>query len=319
MRLRRLALQALFVAALVALAGALYANLTQGLRALGLSLSFDFLRVEAGFGISEGPRYQPGDTYARAFWVGVANTLRVSALGIVGATILGALIGVARLSSNWLVRRLATAYVEAVRNVPLLLQLLFWYGAVFLNLPPVRQAVTWLGVIHISQRGVYLPRPVWTGSGVGLEVPVLQGFNFQGGMRLSPEFGALLLGLTVYTAAFIAEVIRGALQSVPRGQWEAAGSLGLTRGQILRLVVVPQALRVIVPPLTSQYLNLTKNSSLAIAIGFPDLFNVGHTILNQTGQSVPVFAMIMGTYLSMSLFTSLLMNLYNRRVRLVEH
>ncbi|MEW6049246.1 MAG: ABC transporter permease subunit [Bacillota bacterium] len=303
---------------LAVFAGLTYANMRRGLQSLGLTLSFGFLGIEAGFDISEGPAYQPGDTYARAFWVGAVNTLRVSAFGIVGATLVGAVVGLARLSSNWLVRRLATAYVETVRNVPLLLQLLFWYGAVFLKLPPVRQAVTWFGAIHITQRGIYLPRLVWTGAGPAVELPVLQGFNFRGGTHLSPELSALLIGLVVYTGAFVAEVVRGAVQSVPHGQWEAARALGLSQGQALRFVIVPQALRVIVPPLTSQYLNLAKNSSLAIAIGFPDLFNVGHTILNQTGQSIPVFLMIMASYLAMSLATSALMNLYNRRVRLVE-
>ena len=313
-----LLVQALFLAALVATGAALDANLTRSLQSLGLSLSFHFLEVEAGFGISEGLPYQPGDSYARAFWVGVVNTLRVSAWGILGATLLGLVVGVARLSSNWLVARLATTYVELVRNVPLLLQLLFWYSALFLNLPPVRQAVTWFGVVHITQRGIYLPTPRWGPGGLSWEHPVLQGFNFQGGLRLSPEFCALLLGLTVYTAAFIAEVVRGAVQSVPRGQWEAAQALGLSYGQTLLRVIIPQALRIIVPPLINQYLNLTKNSSLAIAVGFPDLFNVGNTMINQTGQSVPVFLLIMGSYLLMSLLTSALLNLYNRRVRLVE-
>ncbi|WP_324668839.1 amino acid ABC transporter permease [Geochorda subterranea] len=308
----------MLLAVLALLAAAAYANMQRGLRALGLELGFDFLRVEAGFDIAEGPAYSPGDTYARAFWVGVVNTLRVTAVGLVGATVVGVVVGVTRLSSNWLVRSLAAVYVEVVRNVPLLLQLLFWYGAVFLQLPPVRQSITWLGVIHVTQRGIYLPRLVWQDGRPLWEVPVLQGFNFRGGVHLSPEFAALVLGLVIYTGAFIAEVVRGAVQSVPRGQWEAAEALGLGHLQTLRLVVVPQALRIIVPPLTNQYLNLAKNSSLAVAIGFPDLFSVGHTILNQTGQSIPVFVMIMATYLSMSLVTSALMNLYNRRVRLVE-
>ncbi|HEY8485805.1 MAG TPA: ABC transporter permease subunit [Limnochordales bacterium] len=310
--------QALFALLLVLAGGLLYANLVRSLRALGLTLQFEFLSHPAGFGIAEGPAYQPGDSYARAFWVGVVNTVRVAAWGIVGATVLGTVVGVARLSSNRLVARLAVLYVESVRNVPLLLQLLFWYTAVFLNLPPVREARAWLGAIYFTQRGVYLPALRWTQAGPALEVPQLVGFNFQGGIRLSPEFAALLLGLTVYTGAFIAEVVRGAVQSVPRGQWEAAQALGLTYGQTLRKVILPQALRIIVPPLISQYLNLTKNSSLAIAVGYPDLFNVGHTILNQTGQSVPVFVLIMASYLAMSLFVSALLNLYNRRIRLVE-
>jgi general L-amino acid transport system permease protein len=333
------------------------------------------LNQEAGFGISEGIDYAPSDTYSRAFRVGVINTLKVSILGIMFATVLGFFIGIARLSGNYLVQKIAAIYVECFRNVPLLLQILFWYTAVILQLPPVRQSFTLFQNIFINQRGIYLPWPqptqdfkMWLGyliaglvsaflvyvirmsrlrrsgnvgfpsmwavpifislavSGwyltehkpLSLDIPALHRFNFTGGVRLTPEFSALLLGLSVYTSAFIAEIVRGGIQSVKRGQREAAKAIGLKEFQILRLVILPQALRIITPPLTNQYLNLAKNSSLAIAIGFPDLFNVGSTIMNQTGQSIPVFAMIMISYLIMSLTTSILLNLYNRKVKIVE-
>ncbi|REJ33398.1 MAG: polar amino acid ABC transporter permease [Bacillota bacterium] len=347
----------------------------RGLERLGLRLQLGFLSLEAGFGISEGIAYNPGDRYSRAFVVGVVNTLRVSVVGIILATIVGLLVGIGRLSSNWLIRSLSTVYVEAFRNTPLLLQLIFWYTGVILKLPPVRQSLSLADRVYLNQRGVFLPRPVMTET-VGLwgwallasalaaaivyvwrrqvalredrpafpflaaagvfiagaavtwyalpspplewQVPVLQGFNFRGGIQLSPEFAALLVGLVLYTGAFIAEVVRGGIQSIPKGQWEAAQSLGLRPGLTLYLVILPQALRIIIPPLTSQYLNLVKNSSLSTAIGFPDMFNIGVTIMNQTGQSLPVFGLIMATYLSFSLVTALVMNWYNRRFRLVE-
>lgn len=347
----------------------------KGLQGLGLTFSVDFLNQEAGFGIAEGGDYTPSDTYLQAFWVGVINTLKVSILGILFATVLGLFFGVIRLSSNYLVKKIASIYVECFRNIPLLLQILFWYTAVMLQLPPVRQSLTLYQSIYINQRGIYLPwfQPaqglkIWivfvvAGLGAGcllyligirrlrrsgsvgfpslwavtifmcvavsgwylteqipfsLDIPVLQRFNFTGGIRLTPEFSALLLGLSVYTSSFIAEIVRGGIQSVKRGQREAAKAIGLKEFQILRLVVLPQALRIIIPPLTNQYLNLAKNSSLAIAVGFPDLFNIGNTMMNQTGQSIPVFAIIMFSYLIMSLTTSLFLNWYNRKVRIVE-
>ena len=346
-------------------------NMLRGLRGLGLTLNLDFLNDEAGFGIAEGIAYEPSDTYLRAFWVGVINTIRVSIIGIVCATILGLVVGIARLSSNWLVRNIAAIYVECFRNIPLLLQILFWYTAVILQLPSVRQSFAFFGSVFINRRGVYLPSPqptsgmnIWLGylaAGLILalilylvrlrklqqteqpgfpakwalpaflliafvgwfltpgrpftwELPALRGFNFSGGIYLSPEFSALLVGLVIYTGAFIAEVVRSGIQSVAKGQREAAQAIGLNEFQTLRLIVLPQALRVIAPPLTSQYLNLTKNSSLAVAIGFPDLFNVGNTMMNQTGQSIPIFAMIMMSYLIISLTTSAYMNWYNRRI-----
>lgn len=374
-RILRAGFQALFILAWLVVGAFLYANTSRALRELDLRFSYAFLRQEAGFGISEGIAYRPSDTYGRALLVGVVNTLRVSLAGMVAATLIGVVAGVARLSSNWLVRNLARLYVELIRNVPLLLQLLFWYSAVILKLPPVQRAVVLLDRIHLTQRGVYLPRPLpgagfpvfagflaaalaaaaatylihrrrlrwrdrpgfpllWAaavflavvaagwiaapGAPVHFEQPVLGRFNFTGGARLSPEFSALFIGLSVYTGAFIAEVVRGGIQSVEKGQRESALALGLTPFQVMHLVVLPQALRVIVPPVTSQYLNLAKNSSLAVVIGYPELFNVGTTTMNQTGQTLPVFSLIVLSYLVLSLVTSAFMNWYNRRVRLVE-
>ncbi len=367
--------QLVFLLAVALVAGLLYANMSRALQQRGLSLGFGFLQLEAGFEIGEGAiPYKPSDTYGRAFLVGVVNTLLVSGLGIILATILGVIIGVARLSGNWLLTKIVGAYIELIRNTPLLVQLVFWYFAVILKLPPVRQSVALPGKIYIHQRGVtipwFLPSPsfrmwllflvggivlsivLWrsltryqiaTGRStypgvvalvtlVGLpvlgwvlageapmtwETPTLQRFNFTGGRTLTPEFTALLVGLVVYTAAFIAEIVRGGILAVPKGQVEAARALGLNNTQMLRLVIFPQALRIIIPPLTSQYLNLAKNSSLAIAVGYPDLYAVGGTIANQTGQPVPVLIMVMGTYLLMSLTTALFMNWYNRRVQFV--
>ena len=367
--------QILFLLIVASAAGLLYRNMLRGLDALGLSVDLGFLDVEAGFGISEGIPYTAEDSYGRAFWVGAVNTIRVSVIAIVVATVIGLVIGISRLSSNWLVRNVATGFVELFRNIPLLLQILFWYSAVILSLPGVRESISVLDRMFISQRGIYVPRPIWQpgawiflvlgliGIGAGIaaavirtraerhdgavryplltglgifvaaliagwiiapgrpvvfEVPVLERFNFAGGLNLSPEYAALMLGLSIYTSSFIAEVVRGAIQAVDRGQREAARAIGLTESRVTRLVVLPQALRVIVPPLTSQYLNLAKNSSLAIAIGYPDLFNIGNTMMNQTGQSIPVFGLIMASYLVISLVTSALMNWYNRAVRLAE-
>ncbi|MCX7841293.1 MAG: ABC transporter permease subunit, partial [Anaerolineae bacterium] len=357
-----------FVLILALAAGFFYANATSAMRRQGLVTGFDFLNLEAGFEIGETLiAYTPADTYARAFAVGLMNTLVVSVVGIVLATILGVVTGVARLSTNWLVNKIAWIYIEIMRNTPLLVQLVFIYFGIFMKLPPVRDSFEFYGIIYANQRGLFLPRfvpsptftswfvgivtgivlailiwyilsrhpktrytfvPILSGLGVpilvaalawmlasesplNIELPVKQRFNFTGGTALSPEFSALLFGLVIYTAAFIAEVVRGGIQAVRRGQIEAARAVGLTEMQILHLIIFPQALRVIVPPLTSQYLNLAKNSSLAIGVGFPDLFNVSMTIANQTGQPVPVIMIVMATYLAMSLFTSLLMNIYN--------
>jgi general L-amino acid transport system permease protein len=356
------------------LVGYLFSNLTTAMAERGLTVSFAFLDRRAGFEIGESPvPYSSSDTYAQAFLVGLANTLFVSFVGIVLATILGVIIGVARLSPNWLVNRSAAGYVELIRNTPLLLQLFLIYFIVLLQLPAVRESIDLFGTVFLNQRGLYVPGPqpsatlpAWIGlvalgiaaavggriaqrrleergqpgrrlgliglaafvglavvgwlvlAPVSFDIPVRGRFNFSGGLALSTSFAALLLGLVLYTAGFIAEVVRGGIQAVRRGQVEAARALGLSEGDTLRLIVFPQALRVIVPPLTSQYLNLTKNSSLAIAVGYPDLFKIGETMANQTGQPVAVIALVMGTYLAISLVTSVLMNLYNRRVQVME-
>jgi general L-amino acid transport system permease protein len=372
-RVLRVAGQVAVVLAVVLLLGFLARNLTSAMSGRGLSLGFGFLDQTAGFEIGESPvPYSATDTYGQAFIVGLLNTLFVSVVGIVLATILGVVVGVARLSPNWLVSRVAGAYVEVIRNTPLLVQL-FFLLAILLSLPRVADTIALPASVYLNQRGLFVPGPQlqatfapWLGLtafGVALaiaasvvagrraaagrptyrlpwlgllallalavigwivlapmrfDLPVRGRFNFQGGLALSSGFTALLAGLVIYTAAFIAEVVRGGIQAVRRGQLEAARALGLSEGQTLRLVIFPQALRIIVPPLTSQYLNLAKNSSLAIAVGYPDLFKVGTTMANQTGQPVPVIVMVMGTYLAISLITSLLMNLYNRRVQVLE-
>ncbi len=367
--------QVVFVASLVVVGALLYGNVRAALQRQGLVTGFDFMRASAGFNIGEGPPFDPSESYARAFTIGVINTLRVVGLGIVLATLLGLVAGVARLSSNWLVARIAAVYVQIIRNTPLLVQLFFWFFAVVLKLPNVRNSLALPGSIYMNVRGIYIPWAVpletfglWrnsliaglivaglVGLGVALrerrtgrggytpfaalavfvviavgswftlptpplapDLPVLRGLNFRGGARMSPEYAALLFGLVFYTGAFIAEIVRAGIQAVSKGQVEAARALGLRPLLVLRLVVLPQALRVIIPPLTSQYLNLAKNSSLAVAIGYPDLFSIGGTIFNQTGHALEIISLIMLSYLTMSLTTSLLLNIYNRRVRLVE-
>ncbi|MFN6572227.1 ABC transporter permease subunit [Dendronalium sp. ChiSLP03b] len=273
----------------------LLGNLKRNLQQLGIQFGFDFLKQQASFDIGETLiAYNPTDTYSRALWVGLINSLRIAVTGIFFATVVGVSAGIARLSDNWLVRNIALVYVEIFRNIPLLLQLLFWYFAVFLGFPKAENKISW-GFIGLSQNGLELP---W--------------------FTLSPEFAALLLGLIFYTGAFIAEIVRGGIQSVAKGQWEAARSLGLKPGLVMRLVIFPQALRVIIPPLTSQYLNLTKNSSLAIAIGYPDIYFVASTTFNQTGKAVEVILLLMLTYLTLSLTISVVMNLFNRTVQIQE-
>jgi general L-amino acid transport system permease protein len=353
----------------------LVSNTMHNMEVRNIASGFGFLSREAGFAIGESPIYfGPENTYARAIWVGVLNTIRVAAVGIILATVIGTVIGIARLSKNWLIAKLAMVYVEVVRNIPLLLQLFFWYAVISETLPGPRQAMHPLPGVFLSNRGIKIPAPTdhiafdfaaigfllaivaiifvarWahrrqdaTGqpfplwrSGIGLliglpvvgwliggaplelNVPHLQGFNFVGGATLTPEFAALLGGLVFYTAAFIAEVVRSGIQAVSYGQWEAAGALGLRRGQMLRLVVLPQSLRVIIPPMTSQYLNLTKNSSLAVAIGYPDIVSVANTTLNQTGQAIEGILIIMAVYLTISLSISVFMNWYNKHIALVE-
>ena len=454
-RILALLMQGLFVLIIVLIGTFLINNLLSGLRASRIPLSWRFLQQEAGFEIAEGLLFHPSQSYARAFVVGLFNTLRVAFVGIILATVWGLLVGIARLSNNWLVRNLAGLYIEIVRNTPLLVQLFFWYFAVILKLPDIqatRRVGDWLllsnrglsltwprlsatgqtlsywllaallvalvvgyvlhrrragqgrtggwglavlslllvvllgyavtalqaslppavsytlqrgdrGVLYVDRNGngafdpaidqvlPYVPVTLLATNGAVLgktltdsegafrfvnlsgegatvswetpppivfDQPVLQGFNYRGGERLTPEYTALLLGLTIYTAAFIAEVVRAGIRAVAKGQWEASRALGLTSSQMLRLVILPQALRVIIPPLTSQYLNLTKNSSLAIAVGYPDLFNVSRTIFNQSGATVQMFVLLMGTYLLLSLLTSAFMNWYNKRVMLVE-
>jgi len=374
-RLRGIVWQALLLCGVVAVGWYLVDNTLNNLASRQIRVGFDFLGREAGFEIAESRiAYDPSDNYFRAFLVGLFNTLWVAALGILIATILGAIVGIARLSSNWLVARLAGAYVEFMRNIPLLLQLFVWYGIFTELLPPVREAYALSDIAFWSQRGmriawpeshpgwhlalwallaalvlsilwalraralqrktgrqapvltvnlvllVLLPLAGWWlgGAPSTLEKPVLGGFDFQGGATLSPEFLALLLGLSTYTAAFIAEVVRAGILAVDRGQGEAAMSLGLSPSQRMRLITMPQALRVIIPPMTSQYLNLTKNSSLAVAIGYPDLVAVSNTAMNQTGQAIEAIAIIMAVYLTLSLSISAFMNWYNARVRLVE-
>ena len=364
---------------LVALAYLIYwvvNNVADNLRRQNIASGFDFLGRTSGFDVAQSLiEYSNTSTYGRAFWVGLLNTLLVAGLGIVFATVLGFIIGIARLSTNWLVARLAGAYVEIVRNLPLLLQLFFWYFAVLKTLPAPRQSFTLPGGAFFNVRGLYLPMPVpeagfsrviaafvagliialavglWarrrqlatgqsfpvfrtaaaiilgmpllayfaSGEPLAWSFPELRGFNFQGGIVVLPELLALLFGLSFYTASFIAEIVRAGIQGVPKGQTEAAQALGLTHRQSLRLVIVPQAARIIIPPLTSQYLNLTKNSSLAVAIGYPDFVSVfTGTVLNQTGQAIEVILMTMAVFLTLSLLTSIFMNWFNRRMALVE-
>ncbi len=352
-------------------------NAIENLARAHIASGFGFWENTAGFDISQTliEYSSRGSTYGRAFWVGLLNTLLVAGVGIVFATIIGFVVGISRLSSNWLVARVAGGYVEIIRNVPLLLQLLFWYNAVLKALPDIRDSLVVGGGLYLNNRGLFLPEPVskagfgavlitllagiagavvfyiWArkrqertgqqapvlrvglalvvglpllayflaGRPLGFEFPQAGRFNISGGIEILPEFAALLFGLSIYTAAFIAEVVRAGILAVSRGQSEAAYSLGLKPGPTLRLVVVPQAMRVIIPPLTSQYLNLTKNSTLAVAIGYPDLVQVfTGTVLNQTGQAVEVVAITMLVYLCISLGTSLLMNIYNSRMSLAE-
>ena len=375
-RVLRIVAQAGVSLVVLAIAAFAIGNFANASEERGLGFGFRFLGRQAGFDITDSViPYSSTDTYLTAFLVGLVNTLVVSAIGIVLATILGIGVGIARVSPNWLLNRVAAGYVELMRNTPLLLQLVILNFVVFLQLPGVRDSLAVGNVAFLNQRGLYLPGPgagngfgVWLafwaaalvaivvsrtvarrredagrpsrgvrwagllsavalpvvgwfaagGSPVTFGLPVLQRFNFSGGIELSTGFTALLVGLVIYTAAFIGEVVRGGIQAVRRGQIEAARALGLSERQVLRLVVFPQALRIIVPPLTSQYLNLTKNSSLAIAVGYSDLFVIGQTMSNQTGQPLPVVMLMMGTYLVISLATSLLMNVYNSRVQVQE-
>lgn len=368
--------QAIVAIILVGFGAWVIGNTAANLAAQNKTTGFDFLWKTAGFDISFSLiPWTRSSYYWEAFLVGILNTLLVAVIGIICATILGFTIGIARLSSNFIVSSLATVYIEVIRNIPLLLQLFFWYFAVLKAMPAVRDSIMLPFGSFINQRGIMVPRPIpdeqfgftwvgialaiaaiitlriWakrrleatgqrfpvfltglavlivvpttvfivSGASVSFEIPVLERFNFKGGLQIPPEFAALLFGLTIYTAAFIAETVRGGIQAINHGQTEAAQSLGLKENDRLRLVIIPQAMRVIVPPLTSQYLNLTKNSSLGAAIGYQELFNVfGGTSLNQTGRAIECIAMVMLVYLTFSLLTSVFMNWYNARVALVE-
>jgi general L-amino acid transport system permease protein len=376
-RVRAIAYQVLTLLGVIAFAAFIINNTIDNLARQGIASGFGFLDKAAGFGIPQSLiAYDELSPNSRVFWVGLLNTLLVAILGIAFATILGFAIGLARLSSNWLVARLATVYIEIIRNIPLLLQILFWYFAVLQALPQPRDSMAFLGdLFFLNNRGFYAPKPIFedgfgwvalaflvalaavigiarwarrrreatgqpfptfsvaigllvglpllafllTGMPLAFEHAEMGRFKLEGGLVLLPELVALTLALSIYTASFIAETVRAGILSVSHGQIEAAHALGLKHGQTLRLVVIPQALRVIIPPLTSQYLNLTKNSSLAVAIGYPDFVNVfTGIVLNQTGQAVEVIAMTMGVYLTLSLLTSGFMNWYNRRMALVE-
>jgi general L-amino acid transport system permease protein len=365
-------LQILFVAALAWLCYEIVANARANLQAQRITAGFGFMANTAGFDVSQSLiPYSGSDSYTRVFLVGLLNTLLVSIIGIFFATLIGFIVALGRLSPNWLLSRISGGYVELVRNLPLLFQILFWYLAVLAALPNPRQSISLFGSFFLSNRGFVVPKPIgnpgfepfvlaiviaivaslllrryarkqlfdhgklivtWPyvvglliglplltslvfGAPVKFEFPELKGFNFAGGSRIIPEFVALTLALSTYTASFIAEIVRAGIQSVHKGQMEAGSSLGLQRGSTLRLIVVPQAMRVILPPLTNQYLNLTKNSSLAVAIGYPDLFSVfAGTTLSQTGQAIEIIAITMGVYLLISLVTSAIMSFYGWRI-----
>ncbi len=353
----------------------IFCNTQANLQRQSIATGFGFLNREAGFEIGEPViSYSAADTYARALLVGVLNTLKVSAVGTVLTILLGLVVGMSRLSRNWLLSKLAGVYIEVLQNIPVLLQLFFWYGLFHSSFPGPRQSLHPIPGVFINNRGFYFPIPqshpaivwmalalaaaciicyvlnrwakarqdktgrifpvfatsaailvglplaVWLafGAPTGLNIPHLIGFNFEGGYSFSPEFGALLFGLVLYTSAFVAEIVRAGIQAVSTGQTEAAMSIGLRPKLVMTLVVLPQALRVIIPPLTSQMLNLIKNSSLAVAIGYPDFVSVANTTINQTGQAIEGVAMIMVVYLAISLITSGFMNLYNKRTALVE-
>lgn len=369
-RFLRILGQAVFVVLLAIVVQQAFLNLQFGVEEQNLDLSFDFLRQRAGFAIKEGIGYSPNESFLSAFVVGVVNTVRVALVGIVLATVLGLIIGVARISPNWLVRRIAQLYVEVIRNTPVLVQIIFWYVAVILALPVIEGGLSLWDLAFVSNRGTAVawfrledgagawalfllagvaatafvwrwrtrvnertdrpvPRVPWaamaflavaaagfalSGTPVAADVPEVGRFGYDGGLQLSPEYTALLLGLVIYTAAFIAEIVRGSIQAVSKGQKEAAEALGLTPRQQLRLVVLPQALRIAIPPLNSQYLNLTKNSSLALAIGYPEIVSVSNTIINQAARATQMLLLVMATYLVMSLTISAIMNALNRAV-----
>nr|WP_321464050.1 amino acid ABC transporter permease [uncultured Cohaesibacter sp.] len=374
-KVRGMIYQILLVAGLVYFFWSIVQNASHNLEKQNIASGFGFIENTAGFLPNQTLiDLSATSTYGQALLAGLLNTLLVAVIGIILATIVGFVMGVARLSNNWVVSKLATMYIEIVRNIPLLLQLFFWYFAVLRNLPNPKQSGSLFDIFFLNNRGLFMPRPIfeegssliftalfiaiiaaigisiwakkrqmatgqrfpsfWAGLGLIILLPVLayfisgmpisyeyaelKGFNYKGGMKVIPEFVGLTLALTIYTGAFIAEIVRAGILAVNHGQTEAAHALGLRNGPTLRLVIIPQAMRVIIPPLTSQYLNLTKNSSLAVAIAYPDIVSVGGTVLNQTGQAIEVIAIWMIVYLSISLLTSILMNWYNRSIALVE-
>ncbi len=353
----------------------LISNTLRNLEIRAIATGWDFLTREAGFAIGESViEFEPEHSYGRALWVGILNTLRVAIVGIFFATILGTIIGIGRLSKNWLVSKSCSVYVEFMRNLPLLVQLFFWWAMFQDAFPGPREALQPLPGVFLSNRGIKLPIPaehwihawmgfaflagivasyfmkrwaaarqaatgeqfpvfaaamglifglpiiVWLigGAPIAMDWPVMRGFNFSGGLTMTPEFAALVVGLITYTAGFIAEIVRAGILAVPHGQTEAASALGIRKGPMLQLVILPQALRVIIPPMTSQFLNLTKNSSLAVAIGYPDLVSIANTTLNQTGQAIEGISIIMAAYLTVSLSISVFMNWYNKRIAFKE-
>lgn len=373
MRVLRAAGQVVFVVVLVVIAREMYLNASFALGSAGRELSYTYLDSRAGFGIKEHVLgYSPNQPLFKAFLAGATNAMLVAAIGIVMATVLGVLIGIARLSSNWMVKKIALVYVEVFRNTPLLVQVIFWYVAVILAIPRIESSVSVFGLAFVSNRGAALPgirsgadfgtwllfvlaalpvaATVWRwrsrvheragephyrwllslgvvavlagagyvllGDAFRVELPELSAHGYSGGLQISPEFAAILVALVVYTAAFIGEIVRGSIMAVSKGQKEAAQALGLSPGQQLRLVVLPQAMRVAIPPINNQYLNLWKNTSLAFAVGFPDLINISTTMVNQAGHALETFSLVVGTYLGTSLLISVAMNALNRAVAL---
>ena len=375
-KVRGILYQLITVVAFVMLALYIAHNTAQNIEARGIKSGFDFLNNSSGFDITESPiPYTTKSTHWEVFKVGLYNTLIISFFGIVLTSILGLIIGVARLSSNWIISRLAATYIEIFRNIPVLLQILFWYNVVLAAMPSVRQSYSFFNSIFINQRGIFIPKPIFldgsiyigiallvaivvawlvykwakkrledtgkefpvfltnlallillpivayfaTGKPINFDYPVLKGFNFAGGKTFTPEFLALLFALTIYTATFVAEAIRSGIEAVNKGQKEAAAALGLSKMQALKLVILPQAIRVAIPPIISQYLNLIKNSSLAAAIGYPELVTVfAGTSLNVTGQALEIIAITMGTYLIISIIVSMVLNWFNKKMKIKE-
>ncbi|DAB34963.1 MAG TPA: amino acid ABC transporter permease [Sulfurospirillum sp. UBA12182] len=375
-KVRGILFQLLTVIGLVAFLWYIGANTVANIEQRGIKTGFEFLEGTAGFGIDESPiAYSESDTHGRVFLVGLSNTLIIGFVGIVLSTILGLIIGVLRLSNNWLVRKLAAAYIDIFRNIPILLQILFWYNVVLKSLPSPRQSLEFIGGIFINNRGLYIPQPelnittisvilsfllvfviiffvnrwakkrqeetgqdfpvllvalglfvilpilayVFSGANFNFEYPALKGFNFSGGKAISPEFLALTFALTIYTATFIAEAVRSGIEAVSKGQKEAAASLALSNYQALKLVILPQAIRIAIPPTINQYLNLVKNSSLATAIGYPEIVTVfAGTSLNQVGQAIEIIAITMLVYLTISLVVSAILNWFNHKMKIKE-